>query len=573
MFAITEIDNLVFPEKSFLYPCDTEFGLLKPSAKRQRATTHLTEFRRLLAFLSTEGLVLLENCLNERPSFDLAREVRSKIDEYMSNPTVTCGSSPFDDVLDRLEREATHRVGCFEVCERSILLDQLLWIDGLNRSRCSFVSCKDPHLHHLCSLLVDPILGDNPEQVSLLVQPHKRESLISMLLKSVVHPNSPSSKVSSDIFLASVRPLTLFVSYEQPRLPGNVAHLIRPLLEPFCSRNIETINCQLLDGLCRVADVLPFLFNLQLVCQKVVDMLEHFVDPEHALCVHPKKLELFIRLLRILTFAARSFDCSPHLQVFCDNSSKFLSSCDDEAARSDVLELVVCFLSCCPKSSVLSYLYNTDEHAQSLFVRLKVYAPRCSLWTDNSLPAEVRKMSSFYRNTEFSDVCIECVDTASHEKRCYDTNKVILRLRCPYFDHMFSSQMVEATARTIVLEGVDVEAFDVAFQHIHGIDDALASDDWGLLLRTLSMADYLRLDDLYRACELKLCSLVSPNNLMSFAAQPTLSSSVCWGQTSLFHLSPLAQKCRHCMLQHLHNRSLVDVHDPNVHELLSFWFR
>jgi len=84
------------------------------------------------------------------------------------------------------------------------------------------------------------------------------------------------------------------------------------------------------------------------------------------------------------------------------------------------------------------------------------------------------------------------------ENQEFPANKCVLSLRCPYFEKMFSSNMIEARSSSITINNVRPQVFQAMLQHLYFAKFELGSD----IAEELFMLshEYL-LDELKDQCE------------------------------------------------------------------------
>jgi hypothetical protein len=411
--------------------------------------------------------------------------------------------------------------------------------------------------------LIEPLL---PKHISLLSSKSGthdlRKAIVSQLLETVIFPPVGQEAVKTDVSIASLHALNLFLN--TPKLPAEAALIIQPTLSEFCSLRLDL---PLVEALSRTADLFPSLFN-QRFCVMVGETLKHFVNPSHALSSHNQAQPIFVKLLQILCSICRLVDCSALVNDVCQSVAVFIARCEG-TTKLDSLELLLRFISHFPQQGLIALVKLSNQH--DLMSQLKVYAPHSQLWCEfmSTTNSTIQNMSSFYRNPELSDITFVLRGSGGQEE-CVPACKIILQLRCPFFKCMFSTGFSEKNLKDIHLGEIDTVAFDVALKHIHGIECTSATLSVDLVLRVIAMADFLGLDDLHRQFERVLSSMLTQENLHCVLSSPFIASSSCWNQSSALHLSPLADKCRRMILDHLYERSVIDLHDKPTRELVCF---
>eukprot|EP00299_Pterocystis_sp_00344_P019321 c9599_g1_i1.p1 GENE.c9599_g1_i1~~c9599_g1_i1.p1 ORF type:complete len:569 (-),score=88.86 c9599_g1_i1:1313-3019(-) len=526
----------------------------------QERVTHSTpchDFKGLLKRLGVECPQLLNNCIRGEPSIDLIPKFCHIICSS-ANSDHTLPASPdylaFESFVISVESSYRYPI---RFGGDLLVLQQIAWV--LKQNRLTTLQPIVAPLHHLCILLLEPIISKN----FVLISAELRRSLVTQLLENVVFPPSSTDLVKRDVFAASLQALRLFL--HSSKLPNEAATIIQPILSDLCAFRLDL---RLVEALARTADIFPALFN-QRFSGIIRDTLNYLVNPSHSLSTHAQVQPMFVKLFQVLCSIGQFVDCSSLAGDVCQSVATFVSKAE-ECHKLDCFELLLRFLDRFPSQVRLIALVKlTPPH--ELLSQLRAYAPHSSLWLDfvkSSDPMQ-KQLHQFYRSDQLADVTLIIQSMAHQEpqQQRIPANKIILQLRSPFFKCMFTSGFQETSQNEAHLGAIDAESFEICLKHMHGIEQELGGYSLEQLLRAISMADYLGLDDLYRKLECDLCGLVAPCNVHKIVASPVLTGS-CWAQRSSLHISPLTEKCRRVLLDNL--RDCVDMSDQSVRELVCF---
>jgi hypothetical protein len=115
----------------------------------------------------------------------------------------------------------------------------------------------------------------------------------------------------------------------------------------------------------------------------------------------------------------------------------------------------------------------------------------------------IKNMELYVNNKRFSDITL-----ISSDKQCIYAHKIILS-RCPYFENLFISDLLESFQNEITIDNVTQEVLLKIIKYIYTFACPVDHED---AISLYEAANYFGLEDLKKICEEKILSISSIEN-------------------------------------------------------------